>query len=369
VGDAWRVIDLPQVVSEAQADVAPSGLFFQASLARRAGSTEPGTDEEGQALLSELEKLDQAADPAAPLQQQAEANARRAELLRKIAKAAGAPEDRATWLRQLADTVGAAVQSGTFPEGVKQLDALLEELQANEADKDLAAYVKFRQLTASYTLSLQGPKADFAKIQTQWLKDLEQYVADYPTSPDAAEAMLQIAIAQEFAAEEEEAKTWYGRVVKSFPDSAAAKKAAGASVRLDSVGKTITLQGKSPTGEAVDLADYRGRVVVIQYWATWSDRCKQDMAVLQQILKKYDRSLAVIGVNLDHDRKDLDAYLATNRLPWPQIFEEGGLDSGPANQLGILTLPTMILVDKQGAVVNRNVLAAELEAEVEKLLR
>jgi thiol-disulfide isomerase/thioredoxin len=365
----WRVIDLPHVVPEEQADLAPSGFFFQASIVRPGLLTEPGADRRSQELLSELEKLDRAADQATTPQQQVELNNRRAELLKKIANAAGSQEERAMWLRQLADMVGAAVQSGTFPEGVKQLDALLAELEANQADRDLAACVRFRQLTAAYTLSLQGPTADFAKIQTQWLKDLEQYVADYPASPDAAEAMLQIAIAQEFAAEEEEAKTWYGRVVQSFPDSAAAKKAAGASVRLDSVGKTITLQGKSPSGEAVDLADCRGRVVVIQYWATWSDRCKQDMSVLQQILKKYDRSLAVIGVNLDHDRKDLDAYLATNRLPWPQIFEEGGLDSGPANQLGILTLPTMILVDKQGAVVNRNVLAAELEAEVEKLLR
>ena len=114
---------------------------------------------------------------------------------------------------------------GTFADGVQQLEALLKELEGKDADKDLAAYVKFRQLTAAYGLDLQAPKADFAKIQTKWLKDLEQYVADYPTSPDAAEAMLQMAIAQEFAGQEDEAKQWYGRVVQSFANSPAAKKA------------------------------------------------------------------------------------------------------------------------------------------------
>ena len=50
-------------------------------------------------------------------------------------------------------------------------------------------------------------------------------------------------------------------------------------------------------------------------------------------------------------QKDLDAYLKEHPLPWPQIFEKGGLDSRPANELGILTVPTMILIDGNGKVV------------------
>ena len=63
------------------------------------------------------------------------------------------------------------------------------------------------------------------------------------------------------------------------------------------------------------------------------------------------------------------AYLADNPLPWPQIYEEGGLDSRPANQLGILTLPTMLLVDAEGKVVNRNIQIGDVENEVKKLVR
>ena len=166
--------------------------------------------------------------------------------------------------------ISAAVQSGTCPDGAERLKTLFEKLQKSDADKNLAAYVKFRQLTAAYVLSMQAPKADFAKIQAEWLKTLEQYIADYPTAADAAEAMLQLAISQEFAGQEDDAKKWYVRIVKEFPDSPAAKKAAGAQTRLDSVGKTIALSGQSPMGSPVDLAKYRGKVVLIQYWATWS---------------------------------------------------------------------------------------------------
>ena len=75
---------------------------------------------------------------------------------------------------------------------------------------------------------MQAPKADFNKIQSDWLKTLEQYIADYPASPDAAEAMLQLGIAREFAGQEEDAKRWYGRVAKDFAESPGGKEGGGA---------------------------------------------------------------------------------------------------------------------------------------------
>lgn len=368
VGDLWRLIDLPQPIAEGQAELPPTGFFFQTAAARRGESGAPATSDQAQLLLSELEKLDKAAAAAAP-EAQAALTARRAQLIEQIAQQAGNPEDRAMWLRQLADMISAAVQSGTCPDGPERLRSLFEKLQASPADKDLAAYVKFRQLTAEYGLSLQAPKADFAKIQTEWLKNLEAYVQQYPTSPDAAEAMLQLAIAQEFAGQEDEAKKWYGRIVQGFANSPAAGKAAGARIRLDSVGKVLAFSGRSTAGGAIDLAQYRGKVVLIQYWATWCGPCKADMATLKELVAKHGKSFAVIGVSLDDEPKNLGDFLAQNRLPWPQIFEEGGLDSRPANALGILTLPTMILVDPQGRVVDRNIQAAELEAALQKLIR
>jgi len=120
----------------------------------------------------------------------------------------------------------------------------------------------------------------------------------------------------------------------------------------------------------IDLAKYRGNVVLIQYWATWCEPCKADMAALKELFARYGRSgFSIVGVNLDSSVQELSAYLTENKLPWPQIFEEGGLDSRPANELGILTLPTMILVDKQGKVVNRNIHVVELDRELKKLIR
>jgi hypothetical protein len=369
VGDAWRVIDLPQPLADGQADAPQSGFFFQASMTHRSDPANTGASDAVQKLLADLEKLDQDAAKATTPEEQGRYTDRRADLIEQIAAAAKTPEDRGLWLRQLADMLSAAVQSGTCPDGANRLRALFEKLQKSDADKNLAAYVKFQQLSAASALAMQAPKPDYPKIQAEWLKTLEQYVADFPTAIEAAEAMLQLAISQEFAGQEDDAKKWYTRIVRDFPESMPAKKAAGAQTRLESVGKNITLTGQSPQGSSVDLARLRGKVVLIQYWTTGSARAKADMAMLKELWNKYGRSFTILGVNLDDNAKDLNAYLAENPLPWPQIYETGGLDSRPANVLGILTVPTMILVDQDGRVVNRNISATELEPELKKLIR
>ena len=113
--------------------------------------------------------------------------------------------------------------------------------------------------------------------------------------PDAAEAMLQLGIAREFAGQEEEAKRWYGRIVQEFAGSAAAKKAAGAATRLDSVGKSIDFSGKSVSGETDRLGEIPREGGLIQYWATWCGQSKADMPALKELVTKYGRFLYRAG--------------------------------------------------------------------------
>ena len=76
----------------------------------------------------------------------------------------------------------------------------------------------------------------------------------------------------------------------------------------------------------------------------------------------YARSgLQIVGVNVDGTREQAAEFLKENRLPWMQLFEPGGLEASPlANRLGVQTLPTMLLIDANGRVVNHNIRAAEL---------
>jgi hypothetical protein len=73
-----------------------------------------------------------------------------------------------------------------------------------------------------------------------------------------------------------------------------------------------------------------------------------------------------VGINVDNDPQLAVDAIKKARLTWPQIHESGGLESRPATELGILTLPTMLLLDKQGRVVSRNIHISEVETEIKK---
>ena len=165
---------------------------------------------------------------------------------------------------------------------------------------------------------------------------------------------------------EEHAKEWYGQI------AANSRVVAGSQGRRSDTPRLVGNETVSRARASVRRSTWPlpGKVVVIQYWASWCEPCKADMAALKDLAIRYGKSgFQVIGVNVDSSLQEMKSYLTQNPLPWQQIHEQGGLDSRPANELGIHTLPTMILVDQGGKVVNRNVHVAELDSELRKLIR
>jgi thiol-disulfide isomerase/thioredoxin len=365
------LIDAPQVLT---AEEAPAGGgFFFASPGPRTDlvpSVAGPADDAARTAMEDLERIDQDLAKASAPADQAKLHAKRADLLERLIGTTTRPEERSVWIRQYADTVSAAAQSGAYPEGVQRLDKLVESLQKEGGDKNLIAFVLYRSMEADYSVSLQKPDADYAKIQEKWLTDLEAFVKIYSASAESAEAMIHLALADEFSEKEDQAKARYEQIVRSFPESLEAKKAAGALRRLDCVGKSISLRGTTISGTAFDLSRSLGKYTVIQYWATWCEPCTQDMKTLQTLLQQYGaRGLTVVGVNLDAERKDAELYVQRSRIPWPQLYEPGGLHSRYALEMGVLTLPVMLLVDAQGRVISRSLHISQLEEELKKGLR
>ncbi len=331
VGDVWRVIDLPRATADEKTDVSNAGYFIPTSGSKSAPAAVAAAESinaKTQQLLAELETIDKQLAQGGGTAQSS-LNAKRADLVEKIAEAA-TPEDRGQWLRQMADSVSASAQSGSYPEGVQRLQSLWTRIAAEPDNSDLAAYVKFRYLTAEYGLSIQDEKADFAKIQAKWLESLKQYVTDYPKSPDSAEAMMQLGIAHEFAGEEEDAKKWYARIKDEFPTANAAKKAAGAITRLDSVGQVIRLSGKTTVEYDVGPGQLsrQGRAVALLGHVVRAVRKRpgHDPAALHEVrLRRLCPGRRQPG---QPTSKALGAFLQKNRLAWPQLHEPGRWTAG-----------------------------------------
>jgi len=370
LGDVWKVIDAPSVPDPKQIAESP-GFFFQApNRGLESGASETagdGPNEKVQKMIDELSKLDEAVARATSDNEQNRLNDRRAELMLSIIENIG-DKDRTQWIRQFSDSMTAAAQTGNYPAGVDKLKAMIEKLEKNPDDAVLIPYVKFRLLTADYGAKLQAHK-EFTRVQSEWLDNLEQFVKDYPKASDTAEALLQLGIAQEFAGQEDNAKKWYRELVNDFESTPSAIKARGALNRIGSVGQVLPLKGKMVNGQTDDLAKYKGKYVLIHYWATWSEPCKTDFAELKELYAKYGKNFALIGINVDANLADANDYLSKNKLPWSQLWEPGGLDSRLANEMGILTLPAMILVDDKGKVINRNAHITELDSELRSLIK
>ncbi len=361
VGDTWRLIDLPTTSEQGT-----KPFFFPMPKpqmqdgAPLAGNGQPS--ENMQKIMEELQKLPDLAS-STPAD-----HAKRVELTKQAA--VEDPENRTQWYHQIADTLSAAVQTGGYEEGIAKLRELTDELAKDPKDEELAFYYEWRWMTAQHGSELAKPGTDFAKIQGQWIGDLTAFVDKSKKYPLSAEALMELGISHEFGGDEAKALEAYSSLVKDFPSSPMYTKALGAKTRLEAPGKAIGLKGKVVgSGQAFDLASRQGKAVLIQYWATWSDLSKADMPLLKELRTKY-KDLEVVGVCLDNDPQAMMAYLKQNDPRWPQLFEEGGLESSRyAVELGIQIVPTMILVDKQGKVVNRNIRADELEAELQRILK
>ena len=155
--------------------------------------------------------------------------------------------------------------------------------------------------------------------------------------------------------------------------AAEAGKLTGMARRLESVGQEITIDAKQLDGQPLDWASYRGKVVLLDYWATWCGPCIAELPNIRKLYDVYhDRGFDVIGISVDDNRDDLKAFVEKNQIPWTVTFYEGedspGLSQPLAIQFGVSTVPVALLVDQEGRLIALEARGADLAAWLERLL-
>jgi thiol-disulfide isomerase/thioredoxin len=138
--------------------------------------------------------------------------------------------------------------------------------------------------------------------------------------------------------------------------------------KLDRVGKPLALKFAAVDGREVDVQKLKGKVVLVDFWATWCGPCIKELPSVKAAYEKLNaKGFEIVGVSFDQNKDALEKLVAKEKMPWPQYFEGGEKGNKFGEEFDISGIPTMWLVDKQGVLRDLNGREKLLE-KVEKLL-
>ncbi|MHB1033009.1 MAG: TlpA family protein disulfide reductase [Pirellulales bacterium] len=292
----------------------------------------------------------------------------------KILAADPKPDDKTVIAATKAKLEALDVLMRFVPTGAADFQKYLDELKA-DARPEIGREVRFYGLK----VRVAGLKPDKAAELPRLVADLKKYLGEVTLELRHKYLVLMTAMFMEDLGKLEEAAEVYrdfGELFQKSKDKTVADtgvKFVNAARRVTLIGQPIEMAGKLLDGKSLDWAAYRGKVVLVDFWASWCKSCREEMPHVKEVYKAYyGRGFDVVGVNLDPNREAAEKYLKDNEIAWATMFSDdpnaAGWDHPLAKYYGVLSIPTAILVAPDGRVVSLGASGKELDQQLEKLL-
>jgi thiol-disulfide isomerase/thioredoxin len=301
------------------------------------------------------------------------------------ANPSASPQDVMDLLRQL--TAAASAFQTRYPKDPRrweakliflQYDSMLASSESRDVDADKIeselktiaaapdAPVQAKSQARINLIGLHARMSDGQSLTPDIEQEIVSFIHDFPDEPD--DAILQKMRLNSLQNTDPAKAEAFLELLLKDPNRAVVEMAQAQSALRDLTKKPIELQFTAMDGSNVDLKQLRGKVVLIDFWATWCAPCMEKVPDLVKLYNSlHGKGLEIIGISLDSDKSLVLAVTQSSGMVWPQFFDGKGGDNTIASRYGITTIPRMFLVNKKGLVVDPDA-SEPLEDEVQKLL-
>jgi thiol-disulfide isomerase/thioredoxin len=232
-------------------------------------------------------------------------------------------------------------------------------------------YAVMQEIQADCLRVLEQSGGDRVKSEERRCQRLLHFAQEYPTAAEAPKVVLQAAQLRESLGQDEEASHCYQYLAVHFPNTALARKASGALWCLGQNHEPMQLElpllygSPSSIQNTFNLEELRGKLVVVYFWTSTSERAAEEFPILKQLTDRYvGRGLEVVYVNLDADPAQARAFLSGRLTAGAHCYQAGGLEGAIAERYGLQEVPQAFLVGRDGTLLKHSLPASRLETEL-----
>ncbi|MBC8289572.1 MAG: TlpA family protein disulfide reductase [Planctomycetes bacterium] len=278
----------------------------------------------------------------------------------KIAEYAKANPDAADSNRAHRWLFATAISSGLEAEAVELAETYLKRDDRDPATANGAQQVRM------FGLAKSGKAEEAAQMYVSQLK-----FARFQSGGPLIEVGIDLATAMRMARDFEGARTIYDAVgQKFFLNSTVQERCRNKKQKLDLLDADAPpLTGNDTKGEAVDLASLKGKVVLVDFWATNCPPCIEEFPNIKAIYSElHKEGFEIVGVSLDGDSSLVESFTARMKMPWRQIVDEPTVE-GLRKAWHVRTIPSLYIVGRDGKVSQCDVKGRDLRTTIEKLVK
>jgi thiol-disulfide isomerase/thioredoxin len=265
---------------------------------------------------------------------------------------------------------------------VAKQEELIEQFEKADMPKEARQVLRIVLATKLQSAGRKGP-AELEKV----LEKIKDYFQSGSIDSSAIGLAASAGRAAEASGSNQLAIKTYrelGKIFATQKDEKVAQMAAkfvGAARRMGLKENTMLVEGTTLDGKPLDWSKFEGKVVLIDFWATWCGPCRAELPNVRKNYEAYhDRGFEVIGISLDQKREDLDKFMEKEKLPWTIVTDDSWNKEKPAvttdgeklvpghlaDYYGVFGIPTMILLGKDGKAITISARGEALNRALEK---